>query len=342
MSRLSMDHTSENNSKNDIVGQLGIEGIGFGGPGAWGTPGSPRRATPASATPLPPLRCTHGTPRSNCVIPSRGSMAIMPCASAAMRGVSSGLCGAFSEPRLLPVHQWIHYPVWLQRWQRLRLGQPAADASHRQATPGGCPADESAQLGLRRLRRRQLADDSTTTVNLGLRYEYTSPLYDLRETNSNLIFNSGVPSVFIGGENGYPTGLMYSNKHNVAPRVESPENLPKFGIMLRGRLRSLTPVDQNTWCNQRHNVPYVFPETQQADNFTPPASLLANTLNFGTPVLGKGALPATTVSFTAFDPHAPAEYIQQWNAQIERLSDQTLHSKSAILEPAVSTCNAHT
>ena len=59
----------------------------------------------------------------------------------------------------------------------------------------------------------------TTTVNLGLRYEYTSPLYDLRETNSNLIFNNGVPSVFIGGENGYPTGLMYSNKHNVAPRV---------------------------------------------------------------------------------------------------------------------------
>ncbi|HTT23179.1 MAG TPA: hypothetical protein VMG82_29900 [Candidatus Sulfotelmatobacter sp.] len=30
-----------------------------------------------------------------------------------------------------------------------------------------------------------------------------------------------------------------------------------------------TPVDQNTWCNQRHNVPYVFPETQQADNYTP-------------------------------------------------------------------------
>ena len=80
-----------------------------------------------------------------------------------------------------------------------------------------------------------------------------------------------------------------------------------------------TPVDQNTWCNQRHNVPYVFPETQQADNFTPPASFLATTLNFGTPVLGKGALPATTVSFTAFDPHAPAEYIQQWNARSKRL-----------------------
>jgi len=65
-------------------------------------------------------------------------------------------------------------------------------------------------------------------------------------------------------------------------------------------------------------VPYVFPETQQADNFTPPGSLFASGLNFGTPVLGTGALPATTVSFTAFDPHAPAQYVQQWNTSIQK------------------------
>jgi len=29
----------------------------------------------------------------------------------------------------------------------------------------------------------------------------------------------------------------------------------------------------------------VFPETQQADNFTPPAALFTSGLNFGTPVL---------------------------------------------------------
>src|SRR5579871_1384840 len=38
MSRLSMDRTSQNDGVNDIVGQLGIQGIGFGGPGAWGAP----------------------------------------------------------------------------------------------------------------------------------------------------------------------------------------------------------------------------------------------------------------------------------------------------------------
>jgi hypothetical protein len=79
-----------------------------------------------------------------------------------------------------------------------------------------------------------------------------------------------------------------------------------------------TPVDQNTWCNQRHNVPFVFPETQQADNFTPPPALFAKGFNFGTPVLGAGSLAPTTVSFTAFDPHSPAQYVQQWNSSVQK------------------------
>ncbi|HWT88620.1 MAG TPA: carboxypeptidase-like regulatory domain-containing protein, partial [Candidatus Angelobacter sp.] len=37
-SRLAMDHTSQNNGVNDIVRQLGIQGVGFGGPNAWGAP----------------------------------------------------------------------------------------------------------------------------------------------------------------------------------------------------------------------------------------------------------------------------------------------------------------
>ena len=37
-SRLSMDRTSQNDGVNDIVSQLGIQGIGFGGKGAWGAP----------------------------------------------------------------------------------------------------------------------------------------------------------------------------------------------------------------------------------------------------------------------------------------------------------------
>jgi hypothetical protein len=134
-----------------------------------------------------------------------------------------------------------------------------------------------------------------------------------------LIFQNGVPQVFIGGEQGYPRGLMYSNKHNFAPRIGIAKNLPRAGLVFRAAYGIFfTPVDENTWCNQRHNVPYVFPETQQSDNFTPPAALFTSGLNFGTPVLGNGTLKPTTVSFTAFDPNAPAQYVQQWNTQLEK------------------------
>ncbi len=106
---------------------------------------------------------------------------------------------------------------------------------------------------------------------------------------------------------------MYANEHNFAPRIGIAKSLPDDGLVLHASYGIFfTPVDQNTWCNQRHNVPNVFPETQQGDNFTPPASLCANGLNFGTPVLGTGTLLATTVSFTAFDPHARSAPSTSW------------------------------
>ena len=46
--------------------------------------------------------------------------------------------------------------------------------------------------------------DSTTTIEMGLRYEYMNPLVDISYTNSNLTFDNGVPSAFIGGQNGFP------------------------------------------------------------------------------------------------------------------------------------------
>jgi len=180
------------------------------------------------------------------------------------------------------------------------------------------------QMDLRAWGTAGFAEDSwqatpTTTLNLGLRYEYASPLYDKQSTNTNLIFNNGVPSVFIGGQLGYPKGLMYANQHNFAPRLGIAKNVPNKGLVLHGAYGIFfTPVDLNTWCNQRHNVPYVFPETQQADNFTPPAALFNTGMNFGTPVLGTGVLTPTTVSFTAFDSHAPAQYVQQWNTSVQK------------------------
>jgi len=320
VSRLSMDRTSQNDGVNDIVSALGIQGIGFGGSGAWGAPwfaaqgysgiGDTFAATPMHAwdTTLE-LRDTY----------------------AWQRGAHALKFGAEWNSYFWPMWGFFQNRGYYQytTGYTTEFGFNDGSGSGLASLLLSLPAVKQRQAGIPRMDLRSwgmagFAEDSwqvapTTTLNLGLRYEYASPLYDLESTNTNLIFNNGVPSAFIGGELGYPKGLLYANKHNFAPRLGIAKNIPRAGIVLHTAYGIFfTPVDLNTWCNQRHNVPYVFPETQQADNFTPPAALFASGMNFGTPVLGAGPLPATTVSFTAFDPHSPAQYVQQWNGSVQK------------------------
>ena len=320
ISRLSMDRTSQNDGVNDIVSQLGIQGIGFGGPQASGAPwfavqGYTGIGDTFAATPM------HAW---DTMIEGRDALAWQH----GRHGLKFG--GEY--------HRYI-WPMWgffqnrgyyqFTNGYTTQFGFNDGSGSGLASMLLSLPAVKQRQAGIPQMNLRAwglagFAEDTwqltpTTTINLGLRYEYADPLYDLKSTNTNLIFQNGTPSVFIGGELGYPRGLMYANKRDFAPRFGIAKHLPGQGLVFRGAYGIFfTPVDLNTWCNQRHNVPYVFPETQQADNFTPPAALFSSGLNFGTPVLGTGPLPATTVSFTAFDPHAPAQYVQQWNGSVQK------------------------
>jgi hypothetical protein len=194
----------------------------------------------------------------------------------------------------------------------------------------GLPAVRQRQAGIPQMQLRQwyaqgYAQDTfrltrNTTLDYGVRYEYMSALVDIRYTNSNLTFaQDGTPSVFIGGQNGYPEGLMYPARTDFAPRLGISHSVPTIGLVVHGAYGVFfTPVDMNTWCNQRHNVPYVFPETNQSDNFTPSI----NTFNFAPAVLG-----VTVVSFTGMEVRPSPQYIQQWSASVEQSLD-----KSTVLE----------
>jgi hypothetical protein len=113
---------------------------------------------------------------------------------------------------------------------------------------------------------------------------------------------------------------MYPNSANFAPRLGLAQSFPSLGLVWHTAYGVFfTPVDMNTWCNQRHNIPYVFPETAQSDNYTPNAAI-AN-YNFAPAVLGK-----TVVSFTGLSVHASPQYIQQWSTSLEK----SLGQKSTI------------
>jgi hypothetical protein len=319
-SRLSMDRTSQNDGVNNYVSQLGIQGIGYGGSPASGAPwfaaqGYTGIGDTYAATPMHAWDTT---------VEARDTFSWQ-------RGRHAIKIGGDFRRYIWPMWGFFQNRGYYQATDgyTTQYGFDDGSGSGFADLLLSLPSVKQRQAGIPQMNLRSwgmdgFVEDSwqmrpTLTVNAGLRYEYASPLWDRDNTNTNLVFQNGVPSVFIGGQLGYPKGLMYANKHNFAPRIGIAKSLPREQLVLHAAYGIFyTPVDLNTWCNQRHNVPYVFPETQQADNFTPPASLIANGLNFGTPVLGQGTLTPTTVSFTAMQLHPPAQYIQQWNASVER------------------------
>lgn len=184
----------------------------------------------------------------------------------------------------------------------------------------GTPALAQRQAGTPTMNMRQttsavfVQDDwrvtPALTLNAGVRYELQTPLRDIHKLLTNVDFSSGRPVAFVGGQLGYPKGLVHTDRNNVAPRV---------GLAWApGRARSVYRAgagifysypDMNLWCNQVHNVPLVFPEIQ-INNAAVPA---INTFGFAPPVLGR-----TLVGFTALDTHLQIPRIAQASASVER------------------------
>ena len=320
ISRLSMNHTTESANTNDIVSQLGIQGVGFGGPGAWGAPyftvqGYSPFGDSFSATPM------HAW---DTLIEGRDSLTLQT-------GKHTYKAGGVYQRYIWPMWGFFENRGYYQFTNGFTSESLTNDGTGSALASFmlGMPVVRQRQAGVPQMNLRQWYADgfaqdtyrisASTTLNYGLRYEYMSPLWDVTYTNSNLIFNSGTPSPFIGGQAGFPRGLMYPNRVDFAPRLGLAQSLGHGTVWHVAYGIFYTPVDMNTWCNQRHNIPYVFPETAQSDNYTPTAAI-AN-YNFASPVLGK-----TVVSFTGMSLHAAPQYIQQWSTSFEK----SLGNKSTV------------
>jgi len=315
ISRLSMHRSSENSDDNDIVSELGISGVGFGGQGAYGAPwfnvqGYSGMGDSFAATPM------HAW---DTVIEARDVLSVQ-------LGRHSLKIGGSYRHYIWPMWGFFQNRGYYQFTNGFTTQTATADGTGAALASFllGLPAVKQRQAGVPQMQLRQFYADGfiqdgfqltrNTTIQVGLRYEYMSPLKDIRYANTNLTFQDGRPFVFIGGQQDYPEGLIYARKTNFAPRIGLSHYVPTYGIVVHAAYGLFfTPIDMNSWCNQRHNVPYVFPETQQSDNFVPAAGIVASHLNFGAPVLGQ-----TVVSFAAIDPHAPSQYIQQWSLSVEK------------------------
>jgi hypothetical protein len=311
VSRLAMFHYTENNGVNDIVGALGITGVNFGGQGAWGAPyfnvqGYSPFGDSWLATPM------H---MWDTILEGSDTLNWQRARHSMKFGGS---------------YRWYIWPMWALVQSRGFYSFTSGFTTQTATNDGtgaalasfllGLPASRQVQNGVPTMDLRQwqasaFVQDTWrvtphTTIDFGLRYEFMAPLTDVTRQWSNLYQQDGKLVAFVGGQSGMPRGLMYPNKLRFAPRLGIAHHFDRAGVVFHAAYGIFyTPVDLNTWCNQLHNVPLVFPITQQSDNFTPGI----NGFNFPQPILG-----STVVSFTAFDPHAAAQYVQQWSASVEK------------------------
>ncbi|MEI9970388.1 MAG: hypothetical protein WDM87_17895 [Terracidiphilus sp.] len=307
LSRLAMTHTTESAYKNDIVDQLGITGL-VNYPGQWGAPYfNVQGFTPFGDNWL-------ATPMNvwDTLAEARDSVNWQIGRHSAKFG---GVYQRYIWPMWAFVQSRGYYQFTNGYTTQYALNDGATGSSLadflldlpavRQAQTSGAPHMQLRQWNVAGFGQDAWRLTNSTTLTYGARYEFMSPLVDIDYTNSNLAITNGVPQIFIGGQDGYPAGLMYANRLRFAPRLGLAQSLPRLGIVAHIAYGIFyTPVDMNTWCNQRHNEPLVFPQTSQSDPYIPSIT----TLNFPSPVIG-----TTVTSFTALQLHAPPQYIQQWS-----------------------------
>ncbi|HUY15586.1 MAG TPA: carboxypeptidase regulatory-like domain-containing protein [Terriglobia bacterium] len=310
-SRLSMHRYAQDNYTNNYIAQLGIKGVGYGGKGAWGMPWFA-------------IQGYNGLGDSFAATPVGSWDTLLNFGDTWSRqmGRHSLKVGGDYRPYFWPMWGFFQNRGFYQ----FTSGFTTRTASNDGTGSGlaafllGDPVVKQRQAGIPIMDLHQWYGDAfiqddwrmtqATTLNIGLRYEYMSPLTDVQNPNSNLAFINSKPYAFIGGQLGMPRGLMNPNTLDFAPRFGLAHEVSKGHFVIRaGYGIFFTPVDMNTWCDMRHQPPLVFPETQQSDNFVP--SL--NGFNFGPAVLGQ-----TVISYTAIPPYNPPEYISQWNFTVQK------------------------
>ena len=329
--RLRLERLSENAFKRNVVGELGILGVQFGGPETWGIP---------SVT--IPGYTTLGD--DNFFLPMR------------LRN------NAF---------QWLDNLTWVRGRHNLKFGgearrsqfniiqifTPRGDfrfnsgittrsagtvtgdltGSALAAFELGFPTQQRRTVGVNPSYLRQILyggfvqDDwkfsSSLTVNIGVRYDFASPWADKFDRLSNVSFN-GLPSInqiadqgllgkypvpiVIAGRDGTPHGLTTSDHNNFAPRIGvawRPTGSSRF-VVRTGYGLYYGATDGEHVGRISINAPFVVSDTQDGDNFLP----LINGIGFTAPPAVGGALRQ---SFIGMQENLRTPYTHQWNVALQ-------------------------
>jgi hypothetical protein len=164
------------------------------------------------------------------------------------------------------------------------------------------------------------------TLDLGLRYDYATPMYEAHNRQSNFDYTTG--QIIPAGTAGYPSKLANTEKNDFAPRIGITYNpFPAHSFVLRagyGRFYTFQEIRTGDPLQTDYNLPYFYEPTFTSDGLTP-----AITLASGFPALNPNQ--AIDAGVTSQDWHPRTAIYDEWNLNLEyQLPGQILISPAYV------------
>ena len=156
---------------------------------------------------------------------------------------------------------------------------------------------------------------SKLTLNLGLRYDYTTPIYDAKNEMANLNFTTG--KLVLAGRNGASRGLVKTDVDDFAPRIGLAWQVMSHTVVRAGYGRFFSYQETRTGDPYQlyYNIPFVAEPNYITDGVTP-----ILTVSGGFPVIDPNNITGASVTTSAngADTHLHAPVLDEWNLNIER------------------------
>jgi len=151
------------------------------------------------------------------------------------------------------------------------------------------------------------------TLNLGLRYDYFSPIVEVNDRQSNFDYATG--TLIQAGQNGASRALVKADKANFSPRIgfaftpsANADTVIRgaYGIFFAGQeIRTAAPLQL------AYNLPFFYEPNFISDGVTP-----VITVSQGFPSLDPSQ--AVNPGVTSVDPNLHTPYYQSWNLAVQR------------------------
>ena len=155
------------------------------------------------------------------------------------------------------------------------------------------------------------------TLNLGLRYEYYSPVYDYHNQESNFNYSTG--QLFTAGLNSYGKYLYNTSKVNFAPRIglaytpfSKTVIRAAYGIFYEGQ------QDKEGGSQLQYNLPYFYQPSFTATGIAPSPNGVGGTLTIDHGFPSNSVKNAINPNVTSAESNQKTAYAQQWNLTVQR------------------------